>query len=84
MVFGILYFVGMPDFILMFSTVDFCRFGPTKRHDLCLVCGAFCIFNGMFGILHFVGMPCFVLTFGMAKPTDAIQFGILCVWHFIF
>ena len=31
--FGILYFGGMPDFVLTFDTVDFCRFGPTKRHN---------------------------------------------------
>jgi hypothetical protein len=31
--FGILYFDDMPRFVLTFGTVDFCRIGPTNRHN---------------------------------------------------
>jgi len=57
--FGILYFDDMPRFVLTFGTVDFCRFGPTKRHDPCWGVWGMLYFNGMFGILYL--MVCHVL-----------------------
>ena len=68
----ILYFVGLvpPNVMTLLGYVG--------------VCGGMWHFQWDVWHIVFDGMPCFVLTFGTAKPTDAIQFGILCVWCLAF
>jgi hypothetical protein len=57
--FGILHFDGMPCFVLTFGMVDFCRFGPTNRHDPCWGVWHFAFSMGC--LAFYILMVCHVL-----------------------